>query len=78
MFILRGIANGLLEMHRSKTALQKLRKEYTLWDRLLMLPPWNRCERAPKFCRVLICIYHFRLCLILISLRGSGSKVCTQ
>ena len=68
LLFLRFLANSLLEMHRSKTALRKLRKEYSLWDRFLMLPPWNRCEHAPKFCRVLICIHHFRLCLLLVAL----------
>ncbi len=68
LIFLRCIANGLLEMHRSKSALRKLRKEYSLWDRFLMLPPRNHCEHAPKFCRVLICIHHFRLCLLLVAL----------
>ncbi len=68
LFFLRLIANSLLEMHRSKTALRKLRKEYSFWDRFLMLPPWKHSEHAPQFCKVLICIHHIRLCLLLISL----------
>lgn len=62
---LRMIVGGLMEMHRSKTALEKLRKGYTFRDKLLMKHAWEDCLHAKGFCRALIVCHHIRVLLLL-------------
>lgn len=64
----RGIAGGLLEMHRSRSNLKKVRKPYSAWQKMIMKPAWDHCLHAKSFCRFLIIFHHVRVILLLISL----------
>lgn len=64
----RGIATGLLEMHRSRSNLKKLRKTYRAWQKIIMKPAWDNCLHAKSFCRFLIVFHHVRIVLLIISL----------
>ena len=48
------ILHSLLQMHRSKTAMKKLMKEYTFFQKLRLLPYEAHCLHAPLFCKFLI------------------------
>lgn len=48
------LLDSLLKMHRSKSALKKLKKEYTFLQRLCLLHFKGNCRHAVKFCNVLI------------------------
>ena len=48
--------DGLLRMHRSKTAVKKLKKEYTLGQRLWLRPHQEHCLHAVSFCKKLIAL----------------------
>ena len=72
---LRFIVDGLMQMHRSKTGLKKLYKNYSIGQRLLLLPGWRECLHAARFCRFLIVCHHcvgalFVLHLVLTALSG--------
>lgn len=64
----RGIVAGLLEMHRSRSNLKKLRKTYSAWRKIIMKPAWDNCLHAKSFCRFLIVFHHIRIVHLLISL----------
>lgn len=48
--------DGLLRMHRSKTAVKNLKQEYTFWKRLWLIPHQQHCLHAASFCRKLIAL----------------------
>lgn len=48
------LLNGLLKMHRSKTAVKKLKKEYTFLQKLWLCPFKIHCLHAVKFCKFLV------------------------
>lgn len=58
MILIRFIVSGLFEMHRSNSALKKIRKQYCFWQKLLMIHAWQLCLHAKRFCRRLI-IFHY-------------------
>ena len=48
--------DGLLRMHRSKTAVKKLKKEYSFLQRLWLQPHQIHCLHAVPFCKKLIAL----------------------
>ena len=59
IFLLASLMNyllldSLLKMHRSKSALKKLKKEYTFLQRLRLLHFKGNCRHAVEFCNGLI------------------------
>ncbi|MBO5837173.1 MAG: hypothetical protein J6Q92_04695 [Oscillospiraceae bacterium] len=48
------LLDSLLKMHRSKSALKKLKKEYTFLQRLRFLHFEGNCRHAVKFCNGMI------------------------
>ena len=48
------LLDSLLKMHRSKSALKKLKKEYTFLQRLRFLHFEDNCRHAVKFCKGMI------------------------
>lgn len=48
------LLDSLLKMHRSKSALEKLKKEYTFLQRLGFLHFKGNCRHAVKFCNSMI------------------------
>ena len=48
------LLDSLLKMHRSKSALKKLKKEYTFWQRLGFQHVKGNCRHAVKFCNNMI------------------------
>ena len=53
------LLDSLLKMHRSKSALKKLKKEYTLLQRLRFLHFKANCRHAAKFCNGMIIYQRF-------------------
>ena len=69
IFLLRCILSDLMEMHKSKTALKKIRREYTFRQKLLLRHVGEHAEHAAKFTRLLILFHHasaFTMALSLI------------
>lgn len=59
LFFFAALANyilmdGLLEMHRSKSALKKLKKQYTFFQKIRLLHFKDNCRHAVKFCNGMI------------------------
>ena len=48
------LMDGLLEMHRSKSALKKLQKQYTFFQKIRLLHFKGNCRHAVKFCNGMI------------------------
>ena len=48
------LLGGLLKMHRSKTAVKKLKNEFTLLQKLRLIPFETHCLHAVRFCKGLI------------------------
>lgn len=48
------LLDSLLKMHKSKSAVKKLKKEYTFLQRLSLLHFKENCRHAVKFCNCLI------------------------
>lgn len=65
---IRGMVSGLLEMHRSKTALKKVSKTYSLGQKILLQHAWHDCLHAKKFCRRLIISHHCIFVLLIVEL----------
>ncbi len=65
---IRSIISGLMEMHRSKSALKKLNKEYSFGQKMLLKHAWQECLHAKKFCRFLIIWHHCVLALFFVAL----------
>ncbi len=56
----RSLLGALLEMHRSKNAVKKLKAQYTLWQRLCLWPVVEQSRHALRFCRRLAVVHHIR------------------
>lgn len=48
------LLDSLLKMHRSKSAVKKLKKDYTFWQRMQLLHFKDNCCHAIKFCSRMI------------------------
>ena len=46
--------DSLLKMHRSKSAVKKIKKDYTFWQRMQLLHFKENCLHAIKFCNRMI------------------------
>ena len=68
IMVIRHIISGLMAVHRSKSALQMIRKTYFLGQKLYLKHAWNHCLHATRFCRGLIIVHHCIFCLWLIGL----------
>lgn len=64
----RNIVSGLFEMHRSKSALKKIYKNYSTVQRMLLKHAWLDCIHAKIFCRRLIVLHHCILGFMLIEI----------
>jgi hypothetical protein len=67
-FMVYMLLDGLLKMHRSKTAVKKLKKEYTFLQKLFILPFENHCLHAVRFCKGLIWFHRFKSICFLVFL----------
>lgn len=68
MLCLRFLAAALLEMHRSRSNIKKIRDSYNFWHKLIMKPAWQECLHAKKFCRAIIVCHHVRVSIFLVML----------
>ena len=64
---LRGMISGLLAMHKSTSKMKKIRKRYSFWEKVFLLPAWKENEHAISFCKRLVIMHHIRLALWLVS-----------
>lgn len=69
VLMLRLLMSDLLRMHKSKTAVKKIDKQYTFWQKLRLQHVSEHCEHALKFCRFMIRVHNIYiratgLCLI--------------
>ena len=55
-----GLMDSLLKMHRSKSAVKKIKKEYTFKQKLWLIPFESNCIHAVKFCKYLIWFWRIR------------------
>ena len=68
----RYLLSALLKMHRSKTAVKKIEKQYSFAPKFLLYHVRDHCKHAPKFTKRMIWTHHFNLfvtvfvCLIAI------------
>lgn len=58
VIILRLLLGALLRMHKSKTAVKKIEKQYTFWQKLCLLHVAEHCEHAVKFTRFMILVHN--------------------
>lgn len=68
MISIRCIVSGLFEMHRSKSAVKKVRRNYSFTQKLLLVHAWQDCLHAKRFCRRLIVFHHMVAGLFLAAL----------
>lgn len=63
------LLDALLKMHRSKTAVKKLKKEYTFLQKMRLLPFATHCLHAVRFCKGLILLWKIaRVCFVVFLL----------
>lgn len=67
-FMLRSILSELLKMHKSKTAVKKIEKQYTFRQKLCLHHVAEHTEHAVKFTRFMIRMHHFSFWTMLICL----------
>ena len=60
-----GLLNSLLKMHRSKSAVKKIKKAYTFRQKLWLAPFEANCIHAVKFCKCLISFWRIR-CFVFV------------
>ena len=60
---LRMIISSLLEMHKSKSTMKKIAREYSFFQKVLLMPAWKENEHAIKFCKFLVVLHHIRVAL---------------
>ena len=48
------LLDSLLKMHRSKSAVKKLKKEYTFLQKMQLIHFKENCRHAIKFCKIMI------------------------
>ena len=65
---LRSIVCGLFKMHRSGSALKKLLNSYSFCAKCILLPAWNECLHAKRFCKFLILVHNVRFVLLISSI----------
>ena len=49
-----SLTDTLFRVHRSKTACKKIMKEYTFWQKVVLIPQKKHCLHAKKFCNKII------------------------
>ena len=59
-FMMFGITDSLLKMHRSKSAVKRIKKEYTFKQRLWLVHLEAHCIHAVKFCKCLVSFWRMR------------------
>ncbi len=64
VYLMRFLAGGLLEMHRSRTNIKKIKNSYGFWQKLMMQHVWKECLHAKTFCRWVILWHHMRIVLL--------------
>lgn len=62
----RSLLGSLLKMHRSKTAVKKIEKQYFFAQRFLLHHVRDHCVHAKKFCRRVIVLHHANLIITLL------------
>ncbi|MBQ9082791.1 MAG: hypothetical protein IJY28_04755 [Clostridia bacterium] len=62
-FMLYSLADALLKMHRSKSAVRKIKKGYTFRQLFWMVPHERACIHALKFCTALVYFWRVR-CIV--------------
>lgn len=62
----RYLLGTLLKMHRSKTAVKKIEKQYTFTQKFLLHHVRDHCVHAKKFCRRMILLHHMNLIITLL------------
>lgn len=65
LFTIYSLLDSLLKMHRSKSAVKKIKKEYNLKQKLWLIPYEIYCIHAVKFCKGLIMFWRIR-CFIFV------------
>lgn len=68
LFILRFILSELLRMHKSKTAVKKIEKQYTFRQKLALRHVAEHTEHAVEFARFMIRVHHLSFWTMLICL----------
>lgn len=68
IFCIRSIISGLFAMHRSRSALKQVNKEYSFGQKVILKHAWNDCLHAKRFCRFLIICHHCIVGLLLVEL----------
>lgn len=56
--ILRLLLGALLRMHKSKTSVKKIEKQYTFWQKLCLKHVAQHCEHAVKFTQFMILVHN--------------------
>ncbi len=67
-FMLRSILSELLQMHKSKTAVKKIKKHYTFRQKLALRHVAEHTEHAVKFTHFMIWAHHLSCGTMLICL----------
>lgn len=68
LFMLRSILSELLQMHKSKTAVKKIRKQYTFRQKLALRHVAEHTEHAVQFTHFMIWVHHLSFWTMLICL----------
>ena len=80
-FLCYSMLNRLIKMHRSKTAVKKLMREYTFFQKVWMQPYENNCLHAVNFCKYLITfqrIGRIGLCIYALICLLNAMGVCSN
>ena len=67
-YMLRSILSELLQMHKSKTAVKKIRKQYTFRQKLALRHVADHTEHAVTFARRMILVHHLSFWTMLLCL----------
>lgn len=59
-FMVYSLLDSFLKMHRSKSAVKKIKKEYKLRHKIWLIPFEINCLHAVKFCKSLIWFWRIR------------------
>lgn len=65
---LRFMLSELLRMHKSKTAVKKIGKQYTFWQKLTLRHIAEHTEHAVGFTRFMILVHHLSCCAMILCL----------
>ena len=68
IFILRFILSELLQMHKSKTAVKKIKNQYTFRQKLALRHVSEHTEHAVKFSHFMIWVHHLSFWTMLLCL----------